>query len=64
MISRVAYDNTLFGCSGAVAGLVVVTPGAGFVDQTGAFMMGFIGAPIIYWGIQVTYVLSSFLTSV
>ena len=27
-------------CSGAVAGLVVITPGAGFVDSTGAFIIG------------------------
>ena len=32
---------TLFGAvSGAISGLVVITPGAGYVDQTGAFVMG------------------------
>jgi ammonium transporter, Amt family len=37
---------------GAVSGLVIVTPGAGYVDQTGAFCMGLIGAPIVYFGLQ------------
>jgi len=36
--------------SGAIAGLVVVTPGAGYVDFTGAFVMGSVGGPICYFG--------------
>ena len=40
---------TLVGAvSGAVTGLVVITPAAGFVDQTGAFAMGLIGALCCY----------------
>ena len=38
--------------SGAVAGLVVITPAAGYVDQTAAFCMGVIGAIVVYWGIK------------
>jgi Amt family ammonium transporter len=34
--------------SGAVTGLVVITPAAGFVDQTGAFVMGLFGALSCY----------------
>lgn len=33
-------------CSGAVAGLVVVTPGAGFVDATGAVIIGLLAGAI------------------
>jgi Amt family ammonium transporter len=40
---------TLVGAvSGAVTGLVVITPAAGFVDQTGAFVMGLLGALCCY----------------
>lgn len=35
-------------CSGAVAGLVVITPACGFVDQTGAVIIG-LAAGIIPW---------------
>ena len=36
--------------SGAIAGLVSITPGSGFVDMTGAFFLGFFGGPICYGG--------------
>jgi ammonium transporter, Amt family len=40
---------TLFGiCSGAVAGLVAITPAAGFVDISGALMIGFLGSVFCY----------------
>jgi len=32
--------------SGAVAGLVCITPASGYVDMTGAFFIGFFGGPI------------------
>src|SRR4029079_11471926 len=35
-------------CSGAVAGLVVITPACGFVDTTGAVIIG-VGAGAIPW---------------
>lgn len=36
-------------CSGAVAGLVVVTPAAGFISSTGAIWIGFIAGIIPYF---------------
>jgi len=42
---------TLLGLlTGAVAGLVAITPGAGFVDPRGAFLIGLISGPIAYVG--------------
>ena len=39
------------GCvSGAVAGMISITPGAGFVDPTGAFITGLIGGPVCFFG--------------
>jgi Amt family ammonium transporter len=36
-------------CSGAVAGLVVVTPACGFIDNTGAVIIGFLAGVIPYF---------------
>ncbi|HVB49139.1 MAG TPA: ammonium transporter [Burkholderiales bacterium] len=36
-------------CSGAVAGLVAITPASGFVDPTGAFVIGIAGGAICFW---------------
>ena len=41
------------GCTGLVAGLVVITPAAGFVEPWAAVIMGFIVAPICYFAISV-----------
>lgn len=42
---------TLLGaCSGAVAGLVAITPASGFVDMTGALLIGLIAGGCCYWG--------------
>jgi Amt family ammonium transporter len=35
-------------CSGAVAGLVVITPACGFVDSTGAVLIGVLAAVVPY----------------
>ncbi len=43
--------SVLGGASGAVAGLVVITPAAGFVDVGGALVMGLIGGVVCFWGI-------------
>lgn len=43
--------SVLGGASGAVAGLVVITPAAGFVGVGGALMMGLIGGVVCFWGI-------------
>jgi ammonium transporter, Amt family len=37
-------------CSGAVAGLVAITPASGFVGPMGAFAIGIAGGIICYWG--------------
>ncbi|KAA8732141.1 ammonium transporter [Acinetobacter qingfengensis] len=44
--------SVLGAASGAVAGLVVITPAAGFVDVTGALIMGLIGGVVCFWGIS------------
>jgi Amt family ammonium transporter len=36
--------------SGAIAGLVAITPASGYVDPTGALIIGFIAGPACYWG--------------
>lgn len=43
--------SVLGAVSGAVAGLVVITPAAGFVDVKGALIMGLIGGVVCYWSI-------------
>ncbi|MCW3175378.1 ammonium transporter [Acinetobacter baumannii] len=43
--------SVLGGASGAVAGLVVITPAAGFVGVGGALVMGIIGGVVCFWGI-------------
>ncbi|MCF8476978.1 MAG: ammonium transporter [Pseudolabrys sp.] len=37
-------------CSGAVAGLVAITPAAGFVDPVGALIIGAVAGVGCYWG--------------
>lgn len=36
--------------SGAVGGLVAITPAAGFVDPMGALLIGFVAGPGCFWG--------------
>ncbi|WOE30684.1 MULTISPECIES: ammonium transporter [unclassified Acinetobacter] len=43
--------SVLGGASGAVAGLVVITPAAGFVTVSGALVMGLIGGVVCFWAI-------------
>jgi Amt family ammonium transporter len=38
--------------NGAIAGLIAVTPAAGFVDSTGAFFIGLLSGPACYLGIR------------
>jgi len=40
----------LGGCSGAVAGLVAITPASGFVDVRGALIIGVAAGVACYWG--------------
>lgn len=45
---------TLLGAAtGAIAGLVAITPAAGFVDVSGAFIIGIIGAAFAFFGVTV-----------
>jgi ammonium transporter, Amt family len=37
-------------CSGAVAGLVAITPASGFVGPVGAFCIGIAAGIVCYWG--------------
>lgn len=43
--------SVLGAASGAVAGLVVITPAAGFVTVGGGLIMGLIGGVVCFWGI-------------
>jgi Amt family ammonium transporter len=43
--------SMLGGASGAVAGLVAVTPAAGFVGVGGALVIGLIGGALCFWGV-------------
>ncbi|MCG2573350.1 ammonium transporter [Acinetobacter sp. ME22] len=42
--------SVLGAASGAVAGLVVITPAAGYVTVSGALVMGLIGGVVCFWG--------------
>ncbi|MCD6259607.1 MAG: ammonium transporter [Helicobacteraceae bacterium] len=53
LIEWMVYKKpTLLGAaSGVVAGLVAITPAAGFVDVTGAIIIGALGSAIAFWGV-------------
>jgi Amt family ammonium transporter len=42
--------SVLGGISGAIAGLVAITPAAGFVDPSGALIIGLIAGVVCFWG--------------
>jgi len=44
--------SLLGAASGAVSGLVLITPGSGYCDQTGSFFTALIGTPIIFLGLK------------
>lgn len=44
--------SVLGGVSGAIAGLVVITPACGFVGPMGALVMGLIGGVLCLWGVN------------
>ena len=54
VVERVSTGKpTLVGaCTGLVAGLVVVTPGAGFVEPWAAVVMGLLVSPVCYYAIS------------
>lgn len=47
--------SVLGAISGAVAGLVCITPGSGFVNPNGAFFVGLFGGPLCYLGCQLKH---------
>ncbi len=49
---RTGKPTSLGTASGALAGLVVITPAAGFVPLSAAMIMGFIGGAVCYGGIM------------
>ena len=55
LIEYVVYKKAtlLGGVSGLVAGLVAITPAAGFVDVSGAFIVGVLGSAIAFFGVDV-----------
>lgn len=49
---NIVKKPTLIGvASGAVSGLVGITPAAGYVDITGAFIIGIVSSLVGYWGV-------------
>jgi len=55
LIEYIVYKKAtlLGGVSGLVAGLVAITPAAGFVDVSGAFIIGTVGSAIGFFGVAV-----------
>lgn len=52
------HQITVIGtASGALAGLVAVTPASGFIDPTGAFFIGLLAGPLCYGGCQLKYLM-------
>ncbi len=47
---RRGKSSLLGACSGAVAGLVAITPASGFVEVKAALLIGFIAGLVCYWG--------------
>lgn len=47
---RKSHTTMLGACSGAVAGLVAITPASGFVGVGGALAIGFAAGFLCYWG--------------
>ena len=53
VLEYMAYKKmTLLGAvSGIVAGLVAITPAAGFIDVSGAFVIGAVGSVVAFYGV-------------
>lgn len=54
---RTGHATTLGAISGALAGLVAITPGAGFVGLMPAMLIGFVGGLVCYGGVLLKNVL-------
>lgn len=49
---RVKKPSTLGAASGAVAGLVAITPGAGFVEVGPAIIIGIVASLVSFWAVE------------
>ena len=49
---RVKKPSTLGAASGAVAGLVAITPGAGFVEVVPAIIIGIVASLVSFWAVE------------
>merc|ERR1719411_2179669 len=49
---RKSQPSSVGAIVGAVAGLVVITPAAGFVTTVGAMIMGLLGAPVCFFAVD------------
>jgi Amt family ammonium transporter len=50
---RSGKPSVLGGITGAVAGLVAITPGSGFVTPMGALVIGFVAGLVCYWSVAI-----------
>ena len=50
---RDGKPSMLGGITGAVAGLVAITPASGFVTPMGALVIGFLGGAVCYWSVAI-----------
>ena len=56
VIMRADHKPSVLGMvNGAVAGLVAITPACGYVDMTGAFIIGVVAGPVCYFGARLKY---------
>ncbi|WP_298217737.1 ammonium transporter [Halothiobacillus sp.] len=49
---RKGKPSMLGAVSGAISGLVVITPACGFVGPMGSIIMGFLGGLVCFWGVN------------
>jgi Amt family ammonium transporter len=52
---KAGKPTTLGAASGAVAGLVAITPGAGFVSPLSAMAIGLVAGVVCYWAVSLKY---------
>jgi Amt family ammonium transporter len=52
---KTGKSTAIGGASGLVAGLVVITPAAGFVDITSSIIMGVLAGVVCFFGIQLKH---------
>ncbi len=52
---RVGKPTALGAATGAVAGLVAITPAAGFLDPLPALLLGFVAGLVCFWGLKLKF---------